>query len=200
MTTRKTRAQERAEEIDISPATLLAQIEELSNQLVAANKQSDEYLSALQRERAEFLNFKRRTAEERQRDLGLAGDDLIRKVLAVADDFDRAIDARPEELAENSWAEGIAAIDRKLRSLLESEGVTEIAWTGGELPDDWYDEFVFRARLTDFPIGSIVYFPIVQECAEGAVHRWIEIPEAGKSADDYEEPAPGVTITAGSGH
>jgi uncharacterized protein YcnI len=81
-----------------------------------------------------------------------------------------------------------------------SEGVTEIAWTGGDLPDDWYDEFVFRARLTGFPVGSIVYFPIVQECAEGAVHRWIEIPDPGKSADDYEEPAPGVTITTGTGH
>lgn len=81
-----------------------------------------------------------------------------------------------------------------------AEGVTEIAWTGGDLPDDWYDEFTFRARLTDFPEGSIVYFPIVQECADGAVHRWIEIPETGKSADDYAEPAPGVTITAKTGH
>jgi uncharacterized protein YcnI len=81
-----------------------------------------------------------------------------------------------------------------------TEGVTEIAWTGGDLPDDWYDEFVFRARLTNFPVGTIVYFPIVQECAEGAVHRWIEIPEAGKSADDYEEPAPGVTIVAKPAH
>ena len=81
-----------------------------------------------------------------------------------------------------------------------TEGVTEIAWTGGNLPDDWYDEFVFRARLTDFPEGSVVYFPIVQECADGAVDRWIEIPEAGKSADDYEMPAPGVTIVAGPAH
>ena len=55
-----------------------------------------------------------------------------------------------------------------------TEGVTEIAWTAGDLPDDWYDEFVFRARLTDFPAGAVVYFPIVQECADGAVHRWIE--------------------------
>lgn len=77
-----------------------------------------------------------------------------------------------------------------------AEGVTEIAWTAGDLPDEWYDEFIFRARLTDFPEGSVVYFPVVQECADGAVHRWIEIPAVGKSADDYEEPAPGVTITA----
>ena len=76
-----------------------------------------------------------------------------------------------------------------------SEGATEIAWTGGSLPDEWYDEFTFRARFTGFKPGTVVYFPVVQECAEGAAHRWIEIPAAGKSPDDYEEPAPGVTIT-----
>ena len=156
MTTRKTRAQERADAIDISPATLLAQIEELSNQLVAANKQSEDYLSALQRERAEFLNFKRRTAEERERDLGLAGDDLIRKVLAVADDFDRAIDARPEELAENGWAEGIAVIDRKLRSLLESEGVTEIDAAPGRPFDPREHDAIANVPGTGRPEGEIV--------------------------------------------
>jgi molecular chaperone GrpE len=156
MTTRKTRAQERADAIDISPATLLAQIEVLSNQLVAANTQSDEYLSALQRERAEFLNYKRRTAEERQRDLGLAGDDLIRKVLAVADDFDRAIDARPQELAGNSWAEGVAVIDRKLRSLLESEGVTEIDAAPGRRFDPREHEAIANVPDTDRPEGEIV--------------------------------------------
>lgn len=75
-----------------------------------------------------------------------------------------------------------------------SEGVTEIAWTDGNLPDEWYKEFVFRARLTGFPSGTTVYFPVVQTCDEGAVHRWIEIPEPGKAADDYQEPAPSVTI------
>lgn len=75
-----------------------------------------------------------------------------------------------------------------------SEGVTEVAWTGGDLPDDWYDEFVFRGRLAGFAPGAVVYFPVVQECPDGAAHRWIEIPAAGKSADDYEEPAPGLTI------
>jgi molecular chaperone GrpE len=156
MTTRKTRAQERADAIDISPATLLAQIEELSNQLVAANQQSEDYLAALQRERAEFLNFKRRTAEERERDLGLAGDDLIRKVLALADDFDRAIDARPDELAQNSWAEGVAVIDRKLRSLLESEGVTEIDAAPGRRFDPREHDAIANVPGTGRPEGEIV--------------------------------------------
>ena len=156
MTTRKTRAQERADAIDISPATLLAQIEELSSQLVAANKQSEDYLAALQRERAEFLNFKRRTAEERERDLGLAGDDLIRKVLALADDFDRAIEARPEELADSAWAEGIAVIDRKLRSLLESEGVTEIDADPGRRFDPREHDAIANVPGTGRPEGEIV--------------------------------------------
>jgi molecular chaperone GrpE len=122
----RTRAEERAQDIDIRPTKLLEEIESLRNELAEAKAHGDEYLTALQRERAEFLNFKRRTAEERERDLGLAGEDLIRKVLTLADDFDRAIDARPEAVANDPWFEGLAAIDRKLRQLLESEGVSPI--------------------------------------------------------------------------
>lgn len=122
----RTRAQERADEIDVSPTALLAEIERLTGEVGAAQGQAEEYLTALQRERAEFQNFKRRTAEERERSFGLAGEDLLRKVLTLADDFDRAIDARPESIAADPWFEGVAAIDRKLRTLLESEGVTPI--------------------------------------------------------------------------
>lgn len=122
----RTRAQERADEIDVSPTKLLADLEASRAEATAAAQQAEEYLVALQRERAEFQNFKRRTAEERQRDLGLAAEDLIRKVLALADDFDRAIEARPESIATDPWFEGVSAIDRKLRMLLESEGVTAI--------------------------------------------------------------------------
>lgn len=122
----RTRAQERADEIDVSPTALVAEIERLTGEVGAAQGQAEEYLTALQRERAEFQNFKRRTAEERERSFGLAGEDLLRKVLTLADDFDRAIDARPESIAADPWFEGVAAIDRKLRTLLESEGVTPI--------------------------------------------------------------------------
>jgi uncharacterized protein YcnI len=75
-----------------------------------------------------------------------------------------------------------------------TEGVSEIAWTGGKLPDEWYDEFVFQGRLPDEGVGTTIWFPVVQECEQG-VHRWIEIPAEGKTADDYQEPAPGLTLT-----
>src|SRR6188508_554016 len=110
----KTRAQERIDELDVSPTKLLAELEAAREEAAATKSQADEYLNALQRERAEFLNFKRRTSEERQRDLGLAAEDLIRKVLGLADDFDLAIEARPESIADDPWFEGVSAIDRKL--------------------------------------------------------------------------------------
>jgi molecular chaperone GrpE len=152
----RTRADERAEEIDIRPTKLLGEIEALQGELVETKSQADEYLTALQRERAEFLNYKRRTAEERERELGLAGEDLIRKVLAIADDFDRAIEARPEAIAAEPWFEGVAAIDRKLRALLESEGVSPIAAEPGTTFDPREHEAIANVPGTGRPEGEIV--------------------------------------------
>jgi uncharacterized protein YcnI len=84
-----------------------------------------------------------------------------------------------------------------------TEGVREIIWSG-ELPAAFYDEFVFRARVTEqVPAGEVLYIPVVQECANGA-ERWIEIPGAGQTSDDLEDPAPGVMVLpaghTGQGH
>jgi uncharacterized protein YcnI len=81
-----------------------------------------------------------------------------------------------------------------------SEGVKEIAWKGGSLADDEYDEFVLRGLLTpDLPVGGMLYFPVVQECAGGAVERWIQIPAAGQSEDELETPAPGIKLLEKTG-
>jgi periplasmic copper chaperone A len=75
-----------------------------------------------------------------------------------------------------------------------SEGVTEVSFTAGNLPDAYYDEFVFTGFLAgDLEAGNTLYFPVVQECEKG-VHRWIEIPAAGKSSSDYPEPAPALKL------
>jgi molecular chaperone GrpE len=152
----RTRAQERVDDIDISPSALTQQIEMLTGERDDAQRTADEYLTALQRERAEFQNFKRRTTEERMRDAGLAGEDLIRKVLNVADDFDRAIEARPASIAEDPWFEGIAAIDRKLRLLLESEGVTPIEASPGTQFDPREHEAIANVPATGHSEGEIV--------------------------------------------
>jgi uncharacterized protein YcnI len=75
-----------------------------------------------------------------------------------------------------------------------SEGVVEVSFSGGNLPDAYYDEFVFTGFLAgDLEPGTTLYFPVVQECDKG-VNRWIEIPAAGKSSGDYREPAPALKL------
>jgi molecular chaperone GrpE len=129
----RTRAEERTAEIDISPTKLLADIEQLTTERDEALARAEEYLVGLQRERAEFLNFKRRTEQEGAAAASRAADTLRLKVVDALDDFDRAIEARPATLADDPWAEGVAAIDRKLRGLLEREDVRPMASTVGQV-------------------------------------------------------------------
>lgn len=77
-------------------------------------------------------------------------------------------------------------------------GVTEVDFTGGNLPDDDYDEFAVHFSIADSAQPGPLYFPIIQECGSAAV-RWIDIPEAGKSADDYPHPAPHLELAAPKG-
>jgi len=78
-----------------------------------------------------------------------------------------------------------------------SEGVKEVAWSGGKLADDNYDEFVITTYLTGgLKPNSTLYFPVVQECEQG-VSRWIDIPKEkeGEAHDhDSKSPAPGVKL------
>lgn len=136
-------------------AAALEEIDRLTADLETAQGQAADLLAGLQRERAEFQNFRRRTTEEREREAGLAGDYLLKKVLSIADDFDRAIEARPADLAGNSWAEGIAAIDRKLRGLLESEGVRPIEAVGRAF-DPREHEAITSVPATGRPDGEVV--------------------------------------------
>lgn len=124
--------------------------------LEKAERERDDYLGALQRERAEFLNFKRRTAEERDAMLGIASEGLIRKVLALADDFDLAVEHRPDGGVDEAWVEGIAAIDRKLRQLLESEGVSPVDASPGIQFNPREHESVVNVPGTGRPGGEIV--------------------------------------------
>jgi molecular chaperone GrpE len=130
-------------------------VEGLSAQLEIAKGLAAEHLASLQRTAADFANFKRRTAEDRERELGLASESLLRKVLAVADDFDRALEAMPAELKGVGWIEGIVLLDRKLRALLESEGVTPIEVIG-RIFDPREHEAVASVPATGRPDGEVV--------------------------------------------
>jgi periplasmic copper chaperone A len=78
-----------------------------------------------------------------------------------------------------------------------SEGVIEAAWSGGNLPDKTVTQFVLNVSIADsLKTPTMLFFPVVQECVGGAVNRWIVVPAAGKTAADYEFPAPSVRLIA----
>ncbi len=70
-----------------------------------------------------------------------------------------------------------------------TEGVKEIAWTGGNLPDAWYDEFVFRGTFAETLEPGRFFFPTVQQCANGE-EAWIEV----SGDDDAAMPAPSLEL------
>lgn len=77
-----------------------------------------------------------------------------------------------------------------------SEGIKEVAWSGGKLPDKTRQEFVIETYLAgSLKPNTTLYFPVVQECEHG-MSRWIEIPPDG-SVHSHESkwPAPGVKLT-----
>lgn len=73
------------------------------------------------------------------------------------------------------------------------EVVSEVAWSGGSLADEHFDEFRIVMKLPDRP-GATLYLPVVQECRDG-VQRWIETPGSGRPAGDLKEPAPALLLT-----
>lgn len=77
-----------------------------------------------------------------------------------------------------------------------TEGVKEVVWSGSSLPDEFYDEFTFMARITDdYQPGTVLRFPVVQECQAGA-RNWVQMPAPGQDARELKEPAPGIRIVA----
>jgi uncharacterized protein YcnI len=91
---------------------------------------------------------------------------------------------------------------RKQKTELHGEtitrGISEVTWTATQpLEDKQLDVLRMSVRLPA-TAGETVWFPVIQECAEGQT-RWIQIPAEGQSPDDLDEPAPGVELTAAEG-
>src|SRR6059058_4767816 len=89
---------------------------------------------------------------------------------------------------------GKYATEYDLHGAKLSEGVKEVVWSGGKLPDEFYDEFVISTYLTGgLRPDTTRYFPVVQQCEQG-VGRWIDIPADPAHARDSKSPAPGVRL------
>jgi molecular chaperone GrpE len=151
----KTLGQQRVDAIKTpTRIELVHQVEELQHDLEQAKAKAEEHLYNWQRAAADFANFRRRTDEERSAMTQLSNAVLIGKLLAVLDDFDRALANVPEE-AHESWVEGVELVERKLRNVLEAEGVTPIEAVGQPFDPNLH-EAVVHEETTEHPDNHVI--------------------------------------------
>lgn len=119
-------------------------LESLRSLLEAARAENEEQLRGWQRTQADFVNFRRRTEQERADLVKSAEAGLIQDLLPVVDDLQRALMSLPPELRGLTWVEGILLIERKLAGVLEIHGLSPIDALGKE-----FDPHQHEAVLTD---------------------------------------------------
>src|SRR5476649_940639 len=90
----------------------------------------DELKSLLQRTQADFVNYRRRNEEDKSTFVRLATSDLVEQLLPVMDNFALAAKHIPAELAENSWAQGIQAIEKQFEQILLTNGLERVETEG----------------------------------------------------------------------
>jgi molecular chaperone GrpE len=127
----------------------------LEDRLADLQTKADEYLAGMQRERAEFINYKRRVERERTMLYQNAKHEVIEKFLPALDDFERAVANAPEDVKDSDWVQGILMIERKLYGVIESLGVVEIEALG-ELFDPNLHEAIAQGESDEYESGHVM--------------------------------------------
>ena len=109
--------------------------------LAEVARERDEYLDALQRLKAEFDNYRKRTARDQEQLAARAHERLVQELLPVLDDLERAL-AAAEEHEEAQLEEGVRLVHRSLVDALRKEGLVEIETDGA------FDPHVHEALLS----------------------------------------------------
>lgn len=151
---------------------------DLQSELEEIRSQAEEYLDGWQRARAEFANYKKRIQKEREESRSFITAEILSKYITVVDDFERALSDRPSNGASDAWAEGVDMIYRKLKTILESEGVEEFSPEGEifdpnfheaigfEESDDHDEGMIFQVIQPGYKIGERVIRPAIVRVAK----------------------------------
>jgi molecular chaperone GrpE len=98
--------------------------------LLEEKSRAETYLDNWKRTQADFINYKRRSEQEKEDTIKFGNTMLLLELLPVLDDLQRALESVPEDISEVPWVEGIRLIERKFNKCLESQGVTIIKTVG----------------------------------------------------------------------
>jgi molecular chaperone GrpE len=145
---------ESADLADLDPATITPeQLEELK----ARAAKADDSWERLLRTTADFDNFKKRAAREKQDAIRYANEGLLEKLVPVLDTFDMALSAAQTSNAEaaQSLQAGVAMIYQQLKKVLTEVGLEEIDATNQPFDPNWH-EAVSQQETSDVPEGHVV--------------------------------------------
>jgi molecular chaperone GrpE len=126
--------------------------EELEQRLDAAEQERDAHLNDLQRVAADFENYRKRVARDQESLVTRAHERLVKELLPVLDDLERALQAAAEH-EEAKLEEGVQLVYRELQNALAREGLAEVEANGK------FDPHVHEALLTqpsDQEEGSVL--------------------------------------------
>ncbi len=126
----------------------------LEGQLAEAQQQQQAYLDALRRAQADFINYKRRAAQERAEACIAAQAEMLEMLLPVLDDLGHALESAPADLAEQPWVQGIHLVARRLTQTLQQLGIQQIGAPGEAFDPRWH-EAVMTERRADLPAGTV---------------------------------------------
>ncbi len=115
------------------------EIESVKKVIAGEKEKAEKYLANWQRAQADFINYKRRSEQERAEVVNYANSTLILNILPVVDDLERALRSVPDELAESPWVNGIRHIYRKLQGVLESQGISAIEAEGKDFDPNLHE-------------------------------------------------------------
>ena len=132
---------DQSEQRDQVPGNVPGPDPEVEERLALAEAKAQEHLDDLKRLAAEFENFKKRTAREQASLSTRATEHLVKELLPIVDDLERALEAA-EEHEEVKLEEGVRLVQRQLASVLEREGLAEIETNGK------FDPHVHEALLS----------------------------------------------------
>lgn len=118
------------------------------------DQRAEQLTNDLKRMAADFANYRKRNEAERTEFAKFAKSDLISRILDVLDGFDRALATIPEELKGTAWVEGMWLLERKLRGILEVEGLKPVDSIGVQF-DPYQHEAVAHVP-SEQPEGTVI--------------------------------------------
>jgi molecular chaperone GrpE len=127
----------------------------LEEQLAEAQQQQQACLDALRRAQADFINYRRRAAQEQAEARIAAQAELLETLWPVLDDLGLALASAPAELAEQPWVQGIHLVARRLMQVFQQLGIRQIGAPGEPFDPRWH-EAVMTERRADMSAETVV--------------------------------------------